>query len=270
MYSEQQVCQKHYFRFMRNGTYEIVRKSRARLRYQDPAGYWKVYEPNHPLADRTGYVWEHRKIVYDRIGDSVPPCELCAKPLTWKTAHVDHIDEDPSNNDPGNLRPLCCGCNTWRGSRIPQHEAKGHHAITFGGETKTPNEWARDPRVKVSNGTIVRRKKAGASDYEALFGEKRTHNGNLPRPEPRKTQFKYERSNAIALTINGVTKTAMEWSREPGCTVTDGAIRFRVRQGWPHDKAVFAPPRAMKDRGVTVVRNSLGRFESTAAPKSGD
>lgn len=251
----------HYFRFMRNGTYEKV-MAQAIPRRQDPAGYWRVHAPNHPLADSTGYVWEHRKVVYDRIGDVLPPCELCGKPLTWKTAHIDHIDEVKWNNDPSNLRPLCCGCNVWRGTRIPQHLHRDHHAITYDGETKTPNEWARDPRVKVSNGTIVRRKKAGMSDYEALFSEKQTHNGKITVDKrPPKTQFKHQRSNAIALTINGVTKTAMEWSREPGCTVSDGAIRVRFRLGWDHEKAVFAPANPGGDKKI-VSRDALGRIES--------
>lgn len=258
MYAEQQVCQKHYFRFMRNGTYETVRKRRARLRYQDPAGYWKVFEPSHPLADSTGYVWEHRKIVYDCIGDDVPPCALCGKLLSWANAVVDHIDEVKWNNDPKNLRPLCHRCNTWRGKRLPSHLHKGNHAITFDGETKTASEWARDPRVKVAHNVISQRKRRGMSDYDALFSPKLTHNGRREKPPP-KVRIAHERSNAVALTINGVTKTAMEWSREPGCTVSDGAIRMRFRLGWDHERAVFAPARPGGDRGI-VSRDALGRI----------
>lgn len=126
-----------------------------------------------------------------------------------------------------------------------QYQHKNHHAITYNGETKTPNEWARDPRVKVSNATIVRRKNKGASDAEALFGAKKTHTG-IPYVDkrPPKTQFKHQRSNAITLTIRGIKKTATEWSREPGCKVCDGTIRARLRLGWDHELAVFEPPRS--------------------------
>lgn len=172
----------HYFRFMRSGSYELAPKTR-KLRRQDPRGYWKLYLPDHPLADSTGFVWEHRKIVHDRIGNAVPPCELCYKPLSWETAHVDHIDDNPANNDPKNLRPLCNVCNTRRPVRI-QHEIKGHYAITFDGETKTPTEWARDPRVNVSRRAITARKKQGASDFDALFGPKKTHRAKVRRMKP--------------------------------------------------------------------------------------
>jgi hypothetical protein len=218
--------------------------------------------PDHPLADSTGQVWEHRKIVYDRIGDVVPPCELCGKPLTWKIAHIDHIDEDPSNNDSKNLRPLCSPCNTRRGERIARHLYKNHHAITYDGETKTPSEWARDPRVKIAGHTIMVRKRRGMSDYDALFGEKKTHNGKITVDKrPPKTQFKHQRSNAIALTINGVTQTAQEWSRDPGCTVCDATIRMRFRQGWDHERAVFAPAKPAGDHRI-LSRDELGRIES--------
>jgi 5-methylcytosine-specific restriction endonuclease McrA len=142
MYREQQVCQKHYFRFMRTGSYADRPLSRG-TRRQDPRGYWQLYLPEHPLADGTGHVWEHRKIVYERYGDALPPCELCGKLVNWKTVHIDHEDENPANNDPKNLRPLCRVCNVGRTAKV-HHEAKGRHAITFDGETKTAAEWARD------------------------------------------------------------------------------------------------------------------------------
>jgi hypothetical protein len=50
-------------------------------------------------------------------------------------------------------------------------------AITFDGETKTPHEWSKDPRVSVSGSQIRLRKKAGMSDEQALFAPKKTHNG---------------------------------------------------------------------------------------------
>ena len=61
MYTKQAVCQKHYFRFMRNGTYGLLPKKHH---YKDARGYERVIEPDHPLADSTGAVWLHRRIVY--------------------------------------------------------------------------------------------------------------------------------------------------------------------------------------------------------------
>lgn len=47
--------------------------------------------------------------------------------------------------------------------------------LTFNGETKTATDWQRDPRTKVSYGTILRRKRRGMTDEEALFTQKKTH-----------------------------------------------------------------------------------------------
>ena len=52
-------------------------------------------------------------------------------------------------------------------------------AITWNGETKTPNEWANDDRVNVSRGAIVHRLKRGMSVEDALFSEKITHKQKL-------------------------------------------------------------------------------------------
>lgn len=185
-YKAAQLCQKHYFRVRRNGATESVgeRKKREtgasrKLRVTMPgAGYQRIYEPGHPLADSQGYVSEHRKVVFARYGDYLPNCELCGIPVTWGTVHIDHIDRNVKNNSETNLRPLCRPCNTQR-DVPPQHTYGHHHSLTFDGKTDTPTGWERDPRVKVSRKTIVARKAAGMSDFDALFAPKVTHNGNV-------------------------------------------------------------------------------------------
>ncbi|WP_230953529.1 HNH endonuclease signature motif containing protein [Burkholderia cepacia] len=242
MYRQQQVCQKHYFRFMRTGNYHLLPKPQRTARRQDSRGYWQLYMPEHPLADSTGQVWEHRRIVYERYGDDLPPCELCGKLLTWSTVHIDHEDENPANNDPKNLRPLCRGCNVSRPLRMNSVN------LTIGGVTKTAAAWSRDSAVTVCYATILKRKAKGLSDYEAVFGEKKTHNGKKAVKPPPKMRIAHERSNAIALTVNGVTKTAAEWAREERCTVSESAIRQRFRAGWTHDRAVFDPPKKVMNK----------------------
>lgn len=46
--------------------------------------------------------------------------------------------------------------------------------LTFNGETKTATDWQRDPRTKISYGTILARKRKGMTDEEALFSQKKT------------------------------------------------------------------------------------------------
>ena len=234
------LCQMHYFRMRRNGDTETHRTP-ARQRYEDDRGYQFVYAPKHSLTPKGQlYVPEHRKILYEAIGPGPMSCEICGAPLTWRTCQADHIDENPRNNDRKNLRPLCRRCNVWRSMPPAAQRMKGVVVLTFGGQSKTANEWARDPRVHVSGRTIRARKCAGMTDEQALFGEKRTHNGNLRTDaRKRKTQFKHQRSNAVAISIDGVTKTAAEWAREPGVTVTAGGIAWRIKNGWVARQAVY-------------------------------
>ncbi|GAB3388167.1 HNH endonuclease signature motif containing protein [Lysobacter fragariae] len=42
-----------------------------------------------------------------------PLCRICAsKGYTRAANHVDHVNGDPSNNDPTNLQPLCAPCHS--------------------------------------------------------------------------------------------------------------------------------------------------------------
>lgn len=178
MYKKVSLCQKHYFRVMRTGTHEAIKKTR-KDRIVTPNGYARIYKPDHALADRRGYVFEHRAVMWEKAGGICKKCDACEKPESWATCHVDHIDNDRLNNSPSNLRILCRGCNIKRGLRPESYAARGAGLITFDGKTDTCHGWARDPRVSLVSQSIARRKRAGMSDYDCLFAPKKTHNGKV-------------------------------------------------------------------------------------------
>lgn len=182
MYKEQQVCQMHYFRYMRNGDYEIHRSRKYRI--SNPAGYQKIYEPCHELADSTGYVYEHRFVSYVKNNGIIDGCEICGKKITWETCHIDHVDTDVTNNKPDNLRQLCSGCNVFRGHTA---ESMGNMMLTVNGKTLTPSAWARMNGVEVTSSTIRRRKLSGMSDYDAIFAPRKTHHNTKTKKHISKT-----------------------------------------------------------------------------------
>lgn len=177
-YKAAQLCQKHYFRMWRNGSLEKLPTSRN-PRVITPNGYVRVYDPAHDLADKGGYVFEHRHVAWGELDGVCGSCRICGKPESWATCHVDHKDDDRQNNAASNLRVLCRGCNVSRGM-TPESQAlrTGVALVEFDGRRLTAHEWSRDPKVKVCGPTILRRKRAGMSDRDALFAPKVTHNGN--------------------------------------------------------------------------------------------
>lgn len=249
VYKAAAMCQKHYFRQRRNGhTRLLLDIKRERLGYSRQQrlvmpgkGYIRVYAPDHPLRDSRGYVAEHRKVVYSRYGEHLPYCEICGSATDWATCHIDHIDEDVANNREDNLRPLCRDCNIGR-TKVPGVRRANAIPITVGGVTLTAEEWARQPGVKCSGGSIRRRIKAGWPPHDAVYGEKITHNGR--RREKPPTPPRHTRKNAIRLTIDGVMKTAAEWSRHPECPVAQETIVARKKSGMDDSDCVFMPPRA--------------------------
>jgi hypothetical protein len=174
-------------------------------------------------------------VLYADIGSGPMECELCGKALTWKTCHVDHIDNDVRNNARSNLRPTCCTCNTRRGMR-PAVEWSRTRAVEFDGERKTPFEWSKDPRVSVSHVTIVRRMGQGMTHEQALFSPKITHNGKTP--PPRKRAY----APHVQYSAKGLSMTLSEWSRHPGVKVTNTAMSMRLKKGWDVESAIFTPP----------------------------
>lgn len=87
------------------------------------------YAPKHPLAPPSGYVSGARCILYDRIGPGVHPCHWCGTPVEWAVGvrgnHglvADHADNDPLNDQPGNIVPACGRCNVSRGRMVKDSE----------------------------------------------------------------------------------------------------------------------------------------------------
>lgn len=174
--SKKGVCEMHYTRFYRTGSYDIKERNRQ-PRLTNSSGYQKLHKPGHVLANADEYVYEHRYVMYESVGDDVSECSICGKPISWRTCHIDHIDNDVANNNISNLRATCPGCNTSRGRNKAEHEYSRATAISAGGKTMTPAEWARMPGVTVTGPTIKRRFKSGQSAEEAIYTPSKTLKG---------------------------------------------------------------------------------------------
>lgn len=184
LYKAQQVCQKHYFRFMRYGTYELT-ASPAKYRTSNPAGYQLLHEPDHPLSDSTGRVYEHRFVYYNANHSEISNCSLCDCQISWDDCHIDHKDCDITNNHINNLRATCAPCNVFRGhSPI----SMGKMMLTVDGVTMSVATWARMDGVCVSGGTIKRRKMQGMSDYDSIYAPRKTHQST----KTKKYKAKYD------------------------------------------------------------------------------
>ena len=168
VYKQQNVCQMHYFRMMRTGSYD---KKKKKYRLQNPAGYQKLFEPEHILSNKDGYVYEHRFVYFNEISNKVEKCKLCGDKITWGDCHIDHIDDDVSNNNKDNLRALCRPCNTFRGYT---EESTGT-LVEYNGKRLTVAAWARQKGVQVSGNTIKLRLEKGMSPKDAIYGKRKTH-----------------------------------------------------------------------------------------------
>jgi hypothetical protein len=109
-------CNTHYRRFLKYGRADLKRVKYSMSNTSSSAGYRLLSRVGHPLADKAGRIYEHRVVLYDKIGPGSHKCHWCLKIINWDdgTLTVDHLDFDRKNNDPENLEPSCLSCNSKR------------------------------------------------------------------------------------------------------------------------------------------------------------
>ena len=198
MYKEKRLCQMHYFRFMRNGSYDLLPTSRI-YRRQNPAGYQMLFEPNHKLSHSNGYVYEHRMVYHDQIDDNPKNCSICGKGIDWQSLHIDHIDDDVTNNCSSNLRATCRACNTMQG----HNEASfGSNIVTLMGFSLPAHTWARHPKCTVSGTTILKRIRSGLPVFESVFNKSKT----LKEADGKEKKAKYDDVTGVSDIFDAITK----------------------------------------------------------------
>jgi hypothetical protein len=167
MYTGLKLCQKHYFRHMRTGIYHLV--PRRKPFQTNPAGYISIHKPSSPLSNKSGMVYLHRQLIYEKYGENLPNCGICGKETFWATCHIDHIDENVANNDINNIRPVCRGCNT---ARTPRKTIMRYE---YNGKMMSVTELSTVEGVQVGRPCLRRRIESGMSIVEAMFSKNLTH-----------------------------------------------------------------------------------------------
>jgi len=113
------MCPMHYHRWYRHGSTDRV-SSASGLTASHGRRYRYISAAGHPLAGKSGRVYEHRKVLYDTIGPGQHPCHWCSATVEWLPKGqpgalvVDHVNGYGDDNRPENLVPTCYSCNTTR------------------------------------------------------------------------------------------------------------------------------------------------------------
>lgn len=158
------LCEKHYARFKRTGSTDLVSKDRPETK-KHSSGYTLRLHPNHKLSSG-GYVYEHRLVFYEHQGDGPFVCNWCNCDLNWSNIEIDHINSVKDDNRIENLVASCHPCNTKRGTPSMRRAIRNKVGITLDGITRTKGEWA--DRLGVSVATISWRLKNGWSIRDSL------------------------------------------------------------------------------------------------------
>lgn len=100
------LCGLHHGRRQAGWEDLNVRPTLRTQRWLSAEGYVRIVAPNHPNADTTGRIMEHRKVMADHLG----------RPLLWHE-NVHHLNGDRSDNRIENLE-------LWTRSQPPGQRAE--------------------------------------------------------------------------------------------------------------------------------------------------
>lgn len=123
------LCKMHYHRAYRHGSVDAL-ISESGLTVSNGRKYRSLYRPRHPMAAPSGKIYEHRFVLYEKIGPGTHPCHWCGTPVRWIVGKApgmltaDHVDGHGDNNDPTNLVPACQQCNTTRAQALRAEVAR--------------------------------------------------------------------------------------------------------------------------------------------------
>ena len=118
-------CKEHYDRWLRHGDPTVV-VDRTSKGWVTGEGYRAIHKADHPLAtgpdSRHRTVYEHRVVLFEKIGPGSHECHWCGRPVSWESSWpadadalvTDHLDGVRVNNNPMNLVPSCQPCNVKR------------------------------------------------------------------------------------------------------------------------------------------------------------
>lgn len=117
------LCKTHYSRWAATGDPLGLRRAPNGSGWISH-GYRVLPAAGHPLSSKDDRVFEHRMVLFDKIGPGGHPCHWCGVMVRWLNGDgagaqgaliADHVDTDTLNNDPANLVPSCWKCNVGRG-----------------------------------------------------------------------------------------------------------------------------------------------------------
>lgn len=131
----------------------------------DKNGYKLIHLPDHPFANSSNYVREHRLVMENKLGRYLNPLEV-----------VHHIDGDKLNNHPDNLELFSKNSEHLKvelTGKVPKWTPAGLESIRIGSKKPRKSKYSDDPvlaaKICVREASKRYRAKKKKSENDALL-----------------------------------------------------------------------------------------------------